>query len=327
VGAGTGAGLSDGDGGHGPHGRDPRVAILTDDPGWHGRRLVAAFAGVGVEAVFVSLADCHLEIAGAPPTVWIPGFAGRLPRGVFVRGVPGGTLEAVILRLDCLHALEALGVLVYNSGRAVERTVDKALTSFLLAVAGLPTPPTWICASQAEAAARVALECHGGGRLVLKPLFGSQGEGVRLVSSLVDLPPPEEVQGGVYYLQRFVEGRESGRWRDYRVFVVGGRAVAAMRRASHHWITNRAQGAICEAVPLASPLPELAEAAARAVNVAYAGVDLLRGPDGTYWVGEVNGVPAWMGLEEATGYPMAQALVAHFNSLLAPELRPAGLRI
>jgi len=74
-----------------------RVVILTDDPGWHGARLRKAFESRGVEVSFASLRDCRFDLdrPGRDPAnrgVIIPRFEERLPDGVFVRGVPGGTL-------------------------------------------------------------------------------------------------------------------------------------------------------------------------------------------------------------------------------------------
>lgn len=91
-----------------------------------------------MEAVFISLRECSLELLSGSAGITIPGFAEGLPPGVFVRGVPGGTLQQVIARLDVLHALKMSGILVYNDGRAIERTVDKAMTSWLLHRAGIP---------------------------------------------------------------------------------------------------------------------------------------------------------------------------------------------
>ena len=119
---------------------NPKIAIMTDDPGWHGAQLRAAMQIAGYESRFVSLKDCQLCTASTGPGIKMPGFENRLPDGVFVRGVPGGSLEEVIFYLDILHGLEALGVSVYNNTRAIERTVDKAMTSFLLHQAGIPTP-------------------------------------------------------------------------------------------------------------------------------------------------------------------------------------------
>ena len=51
--------------------------------------------------------------------------------------------------------------------------------------------------------------------------------------------------------------------------------------------------------------------AAAAVGAEYAGVDLLPARDGTVYVLEVNGIPGWEGLQEATGVDVAGALVDH----------------
>ncbi|PKO51298.1 MAG: alpha-L-glutamate ligase, partial [Betaproteobacteria bacterium HGW-Betaproteobacteria-2] len=155
-----------------------RIPVFTDDPGWHGKRLSEAFAARGLEAVFVSLKDCALDILPGRAGVIIPGFEDGLPPGAFVRGVPGGTLQQVIARLDILHVLKMLGVLVYNDGRAVERTVDKAMTSFLLHHHCVSTPPTWVCESRHHAQQVLLRETMAGHALVMKPLFGSQGMGV-----------------------------------------------------------------------------------------------------------------------------------------------------
>ena len=240
----------------------------------------------------------------------IPGF--QLPelRGAFVRGVPGGSLEQVILRLNILHALSALGVPVFNDGRAIERTVDKSMTSFLLKTHGLPTMDTWVTESAEEAAA-IARECIADyGSVVVKPLFGSQGNGVLRIRSDEEFRSLRPVNG-VYYLQAYVRP-EGDTYRDWRVFVIAGRAIAAMQRSSRHWVTNRAQGAVCEPFQPDPSLKSLAEAAAAALGVDYAGIDLMRDVDGNWWVSEVNGIPAWQGLQRACGIDVSQQLVEAF---------------
>jgi len=113
-----------------------RIAIVTEEPGWHGAELLRALEARNAEVRFVSLRECRLELARAGSGIVVPGFEDRLPDGVIVRDVPGGTLEQVVLRLDLLHALRELGVPVYNDARAIERTVDKGMTSLLLQHAG-----------------------------------------------------------------------------------------------------------------------------------------------------------------------------------------------
>jgi RimK family alpha-L-glutamate ligase len=290
----------------------PEVAILTDDPGWHGARLREAFASRGIEIRFASLRDCRFDLHRAGRDVVVPGFDGRLPDGVFVRGVPGGTLEQVVLRLDVLHALKLLGVPVYNDGRAIERTVDKAMTSFVLANAGIPTPPTWVTESENEALSVIRAEIAGGRELVMKPLFGSQGVGLKRIAATGDLPPLAEYDG-VLYLQRYVEPGDTG-WHDWRVFVIDGVAVAAMKRHGKSWITNVSQGGTCVPVDLPEngDVGALAQKACRALDMDYAGVDLIRDRDGGLQVIEVNGIPAWKGLQSVTRDSIAAMLVNDF---------------
>ncbi len=285
-----------------------RVAIITDDPGWHGARLKEALAERGFEAVCVSLAQGRLEaVPGRPPVVF-PGFEAGFPAGVFVRGISGGSLEQLILRLDLLHGLESFGIKVYNPPRAIEQSVDKGMTSMLLAQAGIPTPPTWVTPDPAEAIAIAQAELRLGHRVVSKPLFGSQGEGVELHTDLESLRALNPA-GGVYYLQRYV-GRHPA-W-DWRVFVIAGQAVAAMIRRGADWRTNVAQGGVPEPASLNKRLIRLAQDSAQALHLNYAGVDIIQDEQGRHWVLEVNGIPAWKGLQSVCGLDITRLLVEDF---------------
>lgn len=294
------------------------VAIFTDEPGWHGRALRRRCARRGYAAHFVSLSDCRVDLGANGHGLLIPGFAQGLPAAAFVRGIAGGSLEEITLRLDFLHALEAFGCPVFNTARTIERTVDKAMTSLLLRHHGVPTPATFVTSCADAARAHVIRAVAAGRTLVKKPLFGSQGKGLRLIRAAADLA--FLLPGEVAYLQDFV-GPDHGPYRDCRVMVIDGRAVAAMERSSAHWVTNRAQGGQCAVIALAAAPVALAEAAAHAVGAAYAGVDLLRDRDGEWWVTEVNGIPAWQGLQRASGIDVTALLTAAFLRRLEPGLR------
>ena len=301
---------------------NPRIALITDDPGWHGDRLCEAFAARRQEVRVVSLRECAIDLVQSSHGLLIPGFEDELPEGVFVRGVPGGTLEQVVLYLDLLHALQAMDIPVYNSGRAIERSVDKGMTSLLLYQAGIPVPKTWIVSNPGQAQAIWAGERAHGYQLVVKPLFGSQGLGIKRLSASDALPPLEDCQG-VYYLQQFIEGASH----DWRVFVINGKAVASMQRHGNDWLNNVAQGASCTAAPPDAELQALAEAAVNTLAMDYAGVDLIRDVNGLLQVIEVNGIPAWRGLQSACGVDIAGLLVDDFTSryLLCHRVRAARL--
>ncbi len=224
--------------------------------------------------------------------------------------MPPGSLEQVVFRMDLLHRLQARGVRVLNPPRAVELCVDKYLTTAVLDAAGLRVPPTIVC-QHADAALEAFTAL--GGDVVVKPLFGSEGRGMVRVSD------PEmawrtfrtlERTASVLYLQQFV--RHPG-W-DLRVFVLGGRVLTAMRRRSRgDWRTNVAQGGCAEVVTLAADEERLALRAAEVVGAALAGVDLLPGPDGAWYVIEVNAVPGWRALAPVTGVDVAAAIIRYLT--------------
>jgi tetrahydromethanopterin:alpha-L-glutamate ligase len=292
----------------------PLIALVTDTTDWHARALQRAFAAAGARALPVSLPAARFATPSAAG-ISLPGFAESLPAAVLVRTLSGGSFEAVTLRLGLLHALRELGVTVWNEARAIERCVDKSMTSFLLARAGIPTPATWTTEQRDTAAEIVRSEP---GPLVLKPLFGSQGRGLRLIRTPQDLPQPAEV-AGVYYLQRFV-GVERAGYQDFRLLVSQGRVVAAMMRHASHWITNVKQGGRPVAAMPDAAMRELAVAAAAAVGAAFAGVDLIVGDDGLT-VLEVNSMPAWSGLQKVTARPIAAVLADDLLAALAARDR------
>ena len=285
-----------------------RIVIFTDDPGWHGRELCRAFAEFGFEGVYVSLAECRLDIRPSHLPLVIPGFEKKLPDAVFVRGVPGGSLEEVAFYLNILHMLEHLQIPVYNSGRMIERSVDKAMTSFLLHREGIATPQTWVVRDPDEAAKIAGNELKMKRRIMSKPLFGSQGEGIRCLDKMTDLFWLTS-SNGIYYLQEFIDCAGDG-FSDYRVFVINNRAVAMMRRRGKSWLNNVSRGGTCEAIDLDPALSDLAVKASRALGIDYAGIDVIQNQDGQYLVIEVNSIPAWKGLQSVVSVNIADALAA-----------------
>jgi ribosomal protein S6--L-glutamate ligase len=275
------------------------MALLSAGAGWHVRDLQRAAALLGHEAVAVDFRRLRAGVAAGPGS--LAGFG-----AVLVRTMPPGSLEQVVFRMDLLHRLQAGGVPVLNPPRAVEACVDKYLATACLEAAGLRVPPTVVCQD-----ADSALEAFAalGGDVVVKPLFGAEGRGMVRVSD-PDLAwrtfrTLERTQS-VLYLQQFI--RHPG-W-DLRAFVLGGRVLAAMRRrANGGWRTNVAQGGSAEGVQLAPDEERLALRAAAALGAAVAGVDLLPGPAGEWYVLEVNAVPGWRALAPVTGVDVAVELV------------------
>jgi ribosomal protein S6--L-glutamate ligase len=178
----------------------------------------------------------------------------------------------------------------------------------------LPTPPTHVAQRADDAFAAFN---RLGGDVVLKPVFGAEGRGMQRVSDR-ELAWRTfrvlEQTGQLIYQQKFVPHPGY----DLRVFVMGGRVRAAMRRSSaNDWRTNVAQGGTTERAELTPREAELAVRAAEAVGCPVAGVDLLPGPHGELFVIEVNAVPGWKALAPTCGIDVAKELVR-----LLAEYRP-----
>jgi ribosomal protein S6--L-glutamate ligase len=276
-----------------------RIALLSAGDGWHVRDLQRAATRLYHEAIAVDFRRLSEGVAHGPDA--LTGFD-----GVLVRTMPPGSLEQVVFRMDLLHRAQARGVTVLNPPRAVETCVDKYLAIANLEAAGLRVPPTVAC--QHADAALEAFETLGGD-VVVKPLFGSEGRGMMRISD------PEmawrtfrtlERTQSVLYLQQFI--RHPG-W-DLRVFVLGGRVLTAMRRYSNgDWRTNVAQGGRGEVMRPGADEERLALRAVDALGAAMAGVDLLPGPRGEWYVLEVNAVPGWRVLAPLTGVDVASAVI------------------
>jgi len=296
---------------------NPSIVLFGDGRDWHGRSLLRAFKRRGIKPVVAPLARCGFSTETATGLA-IPGLGDHRPEGAFVRFIPGGSFEQVTLYLGLLHGLRELGVTVWNDARAIERCVDKSTTTFFLQKAGLPTPRTFAGVDRANAEEIVTRLAAEGHRLVQKPLFGAQGEGLRLIESPADLSPPEEVEG-TYYLQEFVP-TPTDRYQDWRLFVCAGQVISAMIRHGPNWITNIKQGARAKAAIPSQDLTELALRAAACVGADYAGVDIIQAPDGQFLVLEVNSMPAWNGLQRVTRSGISDQVV---DAFLAACLPPA----
>ncbi len=282
------------------------IVIFNDTHGWHSERLLAALAPYDIQITLSDLAHCYVDL-DHPNGFVIPELGDKWPDAVMVRGIAPGTFEQITLRMDFLHTLSEHHIPVLNSAKAIEHTVDKARTSLRLHNAGLPTPRTWACENKEKAQYIVQAELAKGAELVIKPLFGCQGKGIIKVANPTEFEQADIV-GDVFYLQHYIPPYQSEKWQDWRLMVIDGEVCAAMSRHADHWITNFAQGAQCLPATINDELAQLAIKATEAVGADYAGVDLIRDQQGQFTVLEVNSVPAWKGLYQATGIDAAKPL-------------------
>ncbi len=294
-----------------------RVALFLEEESgdWHVRRLAEALRARGAYVVVSSLPRCAFDTQ-LESGIDIPGFDGALPDAVFVRSISAGTLEQITFRLGILHALRDSGVRVWNDARAIERCVDKSATTFHLHKAGIATPPTRTMEGVAPAHDYVGA---AGRPLIFNPLFGSQGKGLLRVDDAAGLPAPEAADN-IYYLQDFVPP-SGATFEDWRVIATRRGVVAAMARRAGNWITNVHQGGAPSAHEPSEEMARLASGALAAVGADYAGVDLIRTPDGRLLVLEVNSNPSWRGLQSVSDVNIAETIIEDFLAAVAEHRR------
>ena len=227
-------------------------------------------------------------------------------KAIIVRPVGRGSLEEIIFRMDLLHKLDRLGMYVLNPPFAIERSIDKYYALALLEEAGLPVPRT-VVAESADTALGGFREL--GGDVVVKPIFGSRGFGSTRIS---DADVAERVfrvlefNHQVAYIQEFVPHGN----RDFRIFILGGKVLASMRRIAENWKTNISRGAKPEPYSPLKEVEKLAVEAAETVGCEVAGVDILETEKGPLLI-ELNSQPGWKGLQSVTEVNIADEIVRH----------------
>jgi len=287
--------------------------VIAGAPGWHTSELSRALLEREHIVCVVPYEDLVARIGTTSATLSSRDAAILETDAVLARIIPTGSLEQVIFRVDALHWVEDRGIPVMNSPRAIERSVDKFYTTALLHERGLPTPETVVCENADAAMAAFAAM----GDVVIKPIFGSMGQGMVRVSDpeiALRVVRALDQTRAVFYVQRAVD--HGGR--DVRAFVVGGRVVGAIERraAGDDWRANVSRGASVRAIDLPDEWARFAVAAAAAVGAEYAGVDLLPSRDGRVFVLEVNGIPGWQGLQRATGLDVAALIVGELERIV-----------
>jgi [lysine-biosynthesis-protein LysW]--L-2-aminoadipate ligase len=211
--------------------------------------------------------------------------------------------------LAVLRVLEHWGAHVYNSAAVTATCNDKLLTTLALLHAGIPTPRT-LLAFEPQVAIR-GIEMLGY-PVVLKPTIGSWG---RLLARINDRDAAEAVlehretlgsyQHHIHYAQEYIAKPQ----RDIRAFVVGGRTICAIYRASEHWVTNTARGAVASNCPITPELERLCARAAQAVGGGILAVDVLEDPRRGLLVNEINATMEFRNSIAPTGVDIPNAML------------------
>jgi RimK family alpha-L-glutamate ligase len=187
---------------------------------------------------------------------------------------------------------------VVNAPDAAALASHKIAAAAAMIAAGVPIPETAL-AMGTTTVGRVSPTF--GEEFVYKTIVGTHGGGAWKVRQNDLLTGTVGTRRA--FLQELVR-TDRERTRDLRAYVVDGRVVGAMYRYAdeEEWRTNVARGGSVEDATDALPdaVAGIATAAASAVGLDCAGVDLIEGEEGWY-VLEVNPTAGFRGLFRATG--------------------------
>ena len=277
------------------------LTILGSAKSWHVAELLKASSSNNIRAAVIDWEKIGSLAISQGEKFWPNSL--HTADAILVRTMPAGTLEQVISRMDILARLAIRGSVVLNNPKSLESAIDKYVTTTRLIDAGIPVPPSAIVQSSADLE---KCNVQFGGDVVLKPIFGSNGQGLFRLEGDTKPLPPFFSETGVAVAQQYIA---NDGW-DARILVVGTEAFA-MRRiaAGGEWRTNIARGGKAELFTPPSEWIQLAHAATQAVGAHIAGVDILPGRDGSIWVLEVNAVPGWKALQTVTSKNISAAIL------------------
>ncbi|MDO4979260.1 MAG: ATP-grasp domain-containing protein [Candidatus Saccharibacteria bacterium] len=150
---------------------------------------------------------------------------------------------------------------------------------------------------------------------VVKPVFGTQGEGITLIRKEKDLDKVKD------FTQTGIESYVQSKY-DWRVFVLGGKALGVMRKTggddeTDFELKSAGKTKRNEDDPeIYAEVTRLAELAAKTSGLDYTGVDLIRDDKtGIFYVVETNFAAGWQnGFKKATGVDVPLEVFKYFES-------------
>lgn len=284
-----------------------RLAILTSRVRVEEKLLIEALQRRGVEFEIIDDGKLLFDLAQ-------PGERWRAYDAVFCRSVSQSRGLAV------LHVLEHWGIPVFNSAATTATCNDKLLTTLALLRAGIPVPRTMLAFDEPRAIEGIEAM---GYPAVIKPISGSWG---RLLSRINDRDAAEAViehretlgsyQHHIHYIQEYVAKPK----RDIRAFVVGDQTICAVYRASEHWVTNTARGAVTSNCPVTPDLDSLCVRAAQSVGGGILAVDVLEDEERGLLVNEINATMEFRNSIAPTGVNIPQEMLEYIFSHVREEV-------
>ena len=199
---------------------------------------------------------------------------------------------------------------IFSTARSlsITRARNKVRTLQIMSRKGIPIPETLFAINPDNI--KEQIEILGGAPVIIKLQEGTQGLGVILAEtkksakSIIDTFYKMDTS---ILIQEYIQESNG---EDIRIFVVGNKVVASMKRTSEvgEFRSNVHRGGDAEAIKLSSKEQYIALNAAKHLGLGVAGVDLIHSKKGPLLI-EVNASPGLQGIEAATGVNIAKEII------------------
>ena len=216
--------------------------------------------------------------------------------------------------------LEDQGIRLFNNAKAIELCDNKILMYQELIKNNIPIPKTFIAPKTFEGLGytkrdfveQVVKEI--GYPFIIKEAYGSFGEQVYLANNIEEANRIiDQIAHKDFLMQEFIE---ESKGRDIRINVVGDQAIVSMLRENKNdFRSNISNGGTGSLFKPGQEYIDLAVKAAKALDLYFAGVDVLFGKDGPI-ICELNSNPQFASTLKATGINLADYIADYiFKSL------------
>lgn len=292
-----------------------KIAVLSRNPDLYSTsRLIEAIEAKGYEGVVMDHMKCDIVMDNNGPCV-------------FYKGKQVKDIDAIIPRIGSsvtfygtavVRQFEMMGVFAVVSSIAITRSRDKLRSLQILSQTGVGMPKTAF--TNNTRGEQKILKHIGQAPVVIKLLEGTQGLGVVLAETNKAATSVVEAFQSLntrVILQEFIE--EAG-GADIRAFVVNGKVVGAMKRQGKEgeFRSNLHRGGSAAVIKLSAKEKSTAIKAAKSMDLAVAGVDMLQSKKGPM-VLEVNSSPGLEGIEKATDQDIASIIVEYIEQSLSKK--------
>ncbi len=287
-----------------------KICLLTTSPNnYSNRRMIFEAEKRGHTIERVNYLKCYLRVSSDGGSA------------LFYNGRNLNDYDAVIPRIGASHTFfgtsvvrqfEIIGTYCLNGSLGISRSRDKLRSLQTLARKSISIPSTGSTHSTNDVGGLI--DTVGGAPLVIKLLEGTQGLGVVLTKTHKAAESVIQAFSGLksdILVQDFIgEARGS----DIRVFVVGGRVMAAMMRtaAKGDFRSNVHRGGSAKKIRITKAEEKMAIQSARELKLSVAGVDIIRSSKGPMIL-EVNSSPGLEGIESSSQVNVAEKIIKYIE--------------